>query len=117
MTQEITQEERLDLTDKKIRAEKLAYTIELFKNLEKVTKGSAIIDAKSLYAENQRLKEQLDREIHINRKMKRVLEVYATGKFDPNRFEEGDYAYATDIRALDNGDLAKETLKQIEEME
>ena len=29
-----------------------------------------------LLAENQRLKEQLDREIKINRKMKRALEVY-----------------------------------------
>jgi hypothetical protein len=70
-----------------------------------------------LLAENQRLKAQLDREIHINRIMKRTLGVYATGKFDPHRFEEGDYAYATDVRSLDNGDLAKETLKQIEEME
>lgn len=71
----------------------------------------------NLEAENQRLKEQLDREIKINRKMKSALEVYATGKFDPNRFEEGDYAYATDIRSLDNGDLAKEVLKEIDNKE
>lgn len=32
---------------------------------------------KDLVAENQRLKEQLDREIKINRKMKSALEVYA----------------------------------------
>lgn len=63
------------------------------------------------------LQEQLNKEIHYNRIMKRALEVYATGKFDPNRFEAGDYAYATDIRSLDNGDLAREVLKEIENKE
>lgn len=73
MEKEITQEERLDLTDEKIRAEKLAYSIELFKNLEAITKGSAIIDVKGLYAENQRLKEQ-------NKKLIKTLKKYANDK-------------------------------------
>lgn len=49
-----------------------------------------------LLAENQRLKAQLDREIHINRKMKKVLEIEADDK---------------------NNILARDTLKEIEEME
>lgn len=39
--------------------------------------GRVYIDKENLIAENQRLKEQLDREIKINRKMKNALEKYA----------------------------------------
>ena len=65
MTKEITQEERLDLTDEKIRAEKLAFSIELFKSLEAITRGKKVVkdcilkaDC-DLMAENERLKKQL----------------------------------------------------------
>lgn len=54
-----------------------------------------------LLAENQRLKAQLDREIHINRKMKNTLEVYA------NIGNWASYGY----------ELAQQALEQIEEME
>ena len=70
-----------------------------------------------LQQQNKNLQAELNREIHTSHILKQCVKTYATGKFDPNRFEEGDYAYATDIRALDNGDLAKETLKQIEVIE
>jgi hypothetical protein len=56
---------------------------------------------KDLVEENQRLKAQLDREIHINRKMKNALEVYAN---------IGNWA-------SDGYEFAQQTLKQIEEME
>ena len=55
-----------------------------------------------------RLKAQLDREIHINRKMKKVLEKYVL----PENYEGGmgrDYENMCDE--------CKQTLKQIEEME
>lgn len=68
----------------------------------------------ALIQENQNLKAELDKAIHKLSDYEKALKIYATGKFDPNRFEPGDYAYATDIRALDNGDLAKETLKKWE---
>ena len=45
------------------------------------SKGNTLIskETQRLETENQRLKAQLDREIHINRKMKRALEKYAFG--------------------------------------
>ena len=60
-----------------------------------------------LLAENQRLKAQLDREIHINRKMKKALELYA----------EPDCLYYIATRKEDFYKLAKKVLKEIEEME
>ncbi len=67
MTKEITQEERLDLTDIKEEKEVFAKCIEdKIKTLLKDTKGSVIIDTKGLYAENERLKIK-------NNKMKRLL--------------------------------------------
>ena len=72
MTKEITQEERLDLTDEKIRAEKLAFSIELFKSLEAITRGKKVVRDNilmadcDLMAENERLKIK-------NNKMKRLL--------------------------------------------
>ena len=69
----------------------------------------------ALIQQNQNLKAELDKAIHKLSDYEKALKIYATGKFDRNRFEPGDYAYATDIRALDNGDLAKETLKKWED--
>lgn len=71
MTRKITQEKRLDLTDKQIKAENLAYTIEIFKSLEAITKGKKVVIEKDvkdcilkancdLMAENERLKKQLN---------------------------------------------------------
>lgn len=68
---EITQQERLDLTDKQVISEKEAYTKSM--DIKEIMKQSI----PDLLAENQRLKEQLDREIKINRKMKSVLKEYA----------------------------------------
>ena len=44
---------------------------------ENVPNGKLYIDKENLLAENQRLKAQLDREIHINRKMKNALKQIA----------------------------------------
>ena len=68
-----------------------------------------------LTLQNTRLQSELNKAIHKLCDYEKTLKIYATGKFDPNRFEAGDYAYATDIRALDNGDLARETLKKWED--
>lgn len=88
MTKEITQEERLDLTD--IREETEAYHrkfldyCEVFeldpeKVMQEYFHDIAINsdEYKKLKTENERLQAQLDREIHINRKMKSALEKYA----------------------------------------
>lgn len=90
MTKEITQEERLDLTDEKIRAENLAYTIDIFKNFELLAKGMSVKDCKVNcdYIENQRLKEQLDKEIHINRKMKNAINLALSYLASPDRIKE-----------------------------
>lgn len=56
---------------------------------------------KKLEKENQRLKAQLDREIHINRKMKSALEKYA----DP----------FNDMQPIN--ELAQQVLKEIENKE
>lgn len=61
-----------------------------------------------LLAENQRLKAQLDREIHINRKMKNALEKYVL----PENYDGGMG------REYENMCYeCKQVLKQIEEME
>lgn len=72
MEKKITQEERLDLTDKQVKEETEAY---LNSNTQKIIKifdentpnGRLYIDKENLIAENQRLKEQLDREIKESR--------------------------------------------------
>lgn len=58
-----------------------------------------------LEAENQRLKLQLDREIHINRKMKRTLKEYADVNFWYDRDDENGW------------EVAQEVLKEIGEEE
>ena len=64
-------------------------------------------DILELKEENERLQAQLDREIHINRKMKKALETYAGP-------EILYYYIATKEKFYE---LAQQTLKQIEEME
>lgn len=75
---------------------------------------------KDLVAENQRLKEQFDREIKINRKMKSTLEKYAyEGSWDCLFDDEvyGKYPN-TNWNADGNGyDLAQEVLKEIDNKE
>lgn len=81
----MTQEERLDLTDKQVKAENLAYTIEIFKSLEAITKGKKVVMEKEvkdcilkancdLMAENERLKKQLN-------DYEKALKDYADGDF------------------------------------
>ena len=65
---------------------------------------------KKLKAENERLKAQLDKEIHINRKMKRALECYADHDNWYNSLEWNTYD-------KQGWETAEETLKEIEEME
>lgn len=67
-----------------------------------------------LLAENQRLKAQLDREIHINRKMKKALEKYVeVGYLEVLPRPK----LVCDNPCIDMGLFAREALKQIEEME
>lgn len=98
-------------------------------------------DILELKEENERLKAQLDKEIHINRKMKRALEKYA---FENTKIEipnwignslqprneldifapvslvskpEFDGVKEVEIPYANDTSLAQDTLKQIEEME
>ena len=66
---------------------------------------------KDLVEENQRLKEQLDREIHINRKMKSCLSAFA--RRDNWKAIEGcaDWLFLLDPL------MAEETLKEIDNKE
>ena len=102
MTKAITQEARLDLTDEKIRAEKLAFSIELFKSLEAITRGKKVVIEKEvkdcilkvncdLMAENERLKKQL-------KDYEKALKKYADPFYDKQPVNE----------------LAKRTLKKWE---
>jgi hypothetical protein len=133
---EITQEERLDLTDEKIRAEKLAFSIELFKNLEAITNNKKVFMEKDfrdsllkancdLMAENQRLKSELDKQIKDNRKLVKVLKEYADGDFyeadvnlQTNPLTNREEVFSVDI--IDNeGNIiytkAQEVLKEVGE--
>ena len=75
----ITQEERLDL--KNLKEEWNAYYNNLLDRIKTMENKKVVMEKdvkdSDLMAENKRLKEQLDKEIHINRKMKRALEKYA----------------------------------------
>ena len=121
MTKEITQEERLDLTDVKEEKEAFAKCIEdKIKNLLNGTKDFVIIDTKDLYAENKRLKEQLDREIKINRKLVKALKEYAKLKpmnvFIPGKLyipSQGEIPY--DL--VDIAEKARKVLKEIDNKE
>ena len=119
MTKEITQEERLDLTNVKKEKEAFAKCIEdKIKTLLKDTKGSVIIDTKDLYAENQRLKAQLDREIKINRKMKETLKKYAECEpLEIKREYFNNEPTQLNKTMADIGALAREVLKEIENKE
>lgn len=102
MEKEITQEERLDLTDKQVISEKEAYAKAVMANLQTPYKEvekiiefplKQVIDnqervIKEQKEEIERLQAQLDREIHINRKMKSALEQYAfeTTKMEVPKF-------------------------------
>ena len=99
MTKEITQEETEAYTKSIMDALK-------DKEVEKVVMEKDVRDCIlkancDLVAENQRLKKQLDKEIHINRKMKRALEKYA----DP----------FNDMQPVN--ELAKQVLKEIDNKE
>ena len=63
------------------------------------------------------LEKQLDREIHINRKMKKALEVYANSNHWIVSTEFDGYCVFL-YKPNSNGyEIAQQTLKQIEEME
>ena len=90
--QKPTQNERLDLTDKQFISGKEAYAKAVMANLQTPYKEvekiiefplKQVIDNQERVIKDQkydieRLQKQLDREIKINRKMKRVLEKYAS---------------------------------------
>ncbi len=65
-------------------------------------------------SEKQRLKEQLDREIEINRKMKRVLEKYADNmNWCVDRYSN---KYKKWAKSEDGFKLAKQVLKEIDKI-
>ena len=127
MTKELTQEERLDLTD--IREETEAYHrkfldyCEVFeldpeKVMQEYFHDIAINsdEYKKLKTENERLQAQLDREIHINRKMKSALEKYANSDYWFVCCEfDGDCVF---LHPDYNGyELAQQVLKEIDNKE
>ena len=129
MTKEITQNERLDLTD--IREETEAYHrkfldyCEVFeldpeKVMQEYFHDIAINsdEYKKLDAENQRLKAQLDREIKINRKMKETLKKYAECEpLEIKREYFNNEPTQLNKTMADIGALAREVLKEIENKE
>lgn len=129
MTKELTQEERLDLTDKQVISEKEAYAKAVMANLQTPYKEvekiiefplKQVIDNQERVIKEQkedieRLQEQLDREIHINRKMKRALEKYADNmNWCVDRYSN---KYKKWARCEDGFKLAKQVLKEIENKE
>ncbi len=64
----------------------------------------------NLEAENQRLKEQLDREIKINRKMKSALEKYAN-------FQASSFVSVNEESLLEMIKFAQQVLKEIDNKE
>lgn len=73
---------------------------------------------KQVCYDKQRLEAQLDKEIHINRKMKSALEIYANTEpigIMQQRWDEKPTTLGKTI--LDIRKPAKNTLKEIEEME
>lgn len=109
MTKKITQEEIYNLTDKQVREEYLKHTISAIENTLGILSTKQTIE--DLKAENQRLKAQLDKEIHINRKMKSCLSAFA--RRDNWKAIEGcaDWLFLLDPL------MAEETLKEIENKE
>lgn len=73
--------------------------------MEKDVRDSILLANCDLMAENQRLKAQLDKEIHINRIMLNTINFYANKNFWYDRDDESGW------------EVAQQTLKQIEEME
>lgn len=105
---EITQKERLDLTDKQVREEYLAYTtLAIEKTLGILSTRQTIEDLK---AENQRLKNELDKQIKDNRKLVKALKEYANT--EPYVLKEDDWGK----QCLDIRKIAKEVLKEVEEV-
>lgn len=78
---------------------------------------------KNLEAENQRLKEQLNKEIHINRKMKSALEKYATMELEDGVCYDSftGETFRDEIYDLETGEppqrLAQQVLKEIDNKE
>lgn len=129
MTRKITQKKRLDLTDIREEAEaynrKLSDYCEAFGIDSKKVKEEYYHDIainsdeyKKLEAENQRLKKQLDKEIHYNRIMKRALEKYA--KCEPLEIKR---EYCNGVKSSINCTMAdievyaRQVLKEIDNKE
>lgn len=125
--QKLTQEERLDLTDKQVISEKEAYAKAVMANLQTPYKEvekiiefplKQVIDnqervIKEQKEEIERLQAQLDREIKINRRMKYILELYAnSGYWFTYDDRENVFMYGGD-----GYDLAQQILKEIDNKE
>jgi len=108
---EITQEERLDLTDKQVREEYQAYTISAIENTLGILSTRQTIE--DLKAENQRLKNELDKQIKDNRKLVKALKEYANMSNWFVCYLRHHFIFKKDNYKAN--ELAKETLKEIEE--
>lgn len=84
--QRLTQKERLDLTDKQVKEENLAYTISAIENTLGILSTRQTID--DLKAENQRLKNELDKHIKYNRKLVRAVKFALNFLACPNVIDE-----------------------------
>lgn len=126
---EITQEERLDLKKEQVKEEMKVYDskfsdwCEVFgfdqKKLMEEYYHDVVLNSeeyKKLEAENQRLKKQLDREIHINRKMKKVLKEYAN-KYCWYRYGDDGLKIVFRYASHNGYDSAQQVLKEIDNKE
>lgn len=82
-----------------------------FENFTEHCFSSRLIDR--LTAENQRLKEQLDKEIHINRKLVKALKMYADMSNWFVCYLRHHFIFKKDNYKAN--ELAKETLKEVGE--
>lgn len=116
--QELTQNERYDLKRKQVMEEKEAYTNSSLENFTEHCFSSRLIDR--LTEDIERLKKQLDREIHINREMKSALETYSYEENWDCLYDDPVYGKDPDTNWNKDGngyDLAKEVLKEIDNKE
>lgn len=106
--QRLTENERYDLKRKQLEEEYKADMISTIENTLGILSTRQTIE--DLKAENQRLKNELDKQIKDNRKLVKALKEYANT--EPYVLKEDDWGK----QCLDIRKIAKEVLKEVEEV-
>lgn len=115
---EITQEERLDLTDKQVREIWQDNTISAIENTLGILSTRQTIE--DFKAENEKLKNELDKQIKDNRKLVKALKKYAYEGNWECLFYDKVYGKDSDTNWNNDGngyDLAQQVLKEVGEEE